>query len=572
MPNHAFIVGCARSGTSILGELVASHPSVDYVFEAHPTWELGGEGVNGSHRLLAAHATESVRCVVHQRLAEHGTGRPWLVEKNPRNALRVPYVKALFPGAKLIHIVRDGRDVACSMMPGIGGEVWDHLKPPNWQRWRDEFKGVERCARAWKEVLEIALEDLETVDHLQVRYEDLVADPRAQAVRILRYLDLDIDPAVETFVTKIGDTTRDSYHAARQVHWARGDHATRVGRWRDNLSPDEQAYIARLLHPMLERLGYETASFAPIRGPWTAAAERASGDVLLTGLARSGTTLAVSLLNRLTDVIALHEPMDFDRYPMTRESALDDIADYLRRTRGELLQTGATVTRVVQSKDQSNPYSDERRDGRLRAEISPVQRHQFNKPLRDDFLLVVKHPLAFTALLDQLTRRYPVFALVRNPLSVLASWNSVDAPVASGRAPQAEKRDGDLQRALENESDVLSRQLTLLDWQFARYERLLPPHAVIRYETVVATEGRALDVVTREARRLDEPLRTKNTNALYDRTQIEGWATALGRRQGAWLAFYSQRQIDEVRDRILAVPSIGEQSRAGNQLGADSPA
>jgi len=555
MPNRAFIVGCARSGTSILGELVASHPAVDYVFEAHPIWELGGEGVNGSHRLLASHATESVRRAARERFAEQGTGRPWLVEKNPRNALRVPYVKALFPDARLIHIVRDGRDVACSMMPGIGGEAWAHLKPPNWQRWRDEFAGTERCARVWKEVLEIALEDLEAVDHLQVRYEDLVADPRVQAVRILRYLDLDIDPAVETFLAKISNTTRDSYHAARQVHWARGEHAFRVGRWRENTSPDEQARISKLLRPMLERLGYEAATFAPVNGPWTAMAERASNDVLLTGLARSGTTLTVSLLNRLPGTIALHEPMDFDRYPLTRESALNDIADYLRRTRVELLQTGATVTRVVQSKEQSNPYSDQRRDGRLRAEISPVQRHQFNKPLRDDFLLVVKHPLAFTALLDRLTGSYPVFALVRNPLSVLASWNSVEAPVASGRAPQAEKRDPELKRALDDEPDLLSRQLILLDWVCDRYERLLPPHAVIRYETVVATEGRALDVVTREARCLSEPLRAKNANALYDRSRIESWAAALDRRQGAWLAFYSQRQIDEVREEILAAPA-----------------
>ena len=33
--NLAFVVGCARSGTSILGELIASHPEVNYVFEAH---------------------------------------------------------------------------------------------------------------------------------------------------------------------------------------------------------------------------------------------------------------------------------------------------------------------------------------------------------------------------------------------------------------------------------------------------------------------------------------------------------------------------------------------------------
>ncbi len=41
---YAFIIGVARSGASILGELLASHPQVSYVFEAHRIWELGGMG------------------------------------------------------------------------------------------------------------------------------------------------------------------------------------------------------------------------------------------------------------------------------------------------------------------------------------------------------------------------------------------------------------------------------------------------------------------------------------------------------------------------------------------------
>ena len=49
--NIALIIGCARSGTSILGELVSAHPDVKYIFEAHPIWELAALGENDSHRL-----------------------------------------------------------------------------------------------------------------------------------------------------------------------------------------------------------------------------------------------------------------------------------------------------------------------------------------------------------------------------------------------------------------------------------------------------------------------------------------------------------------------------------------
>ena len=55
--NIAFIVGAARSGTSILGELVAAHPDVNYIFEVHSIWELAGEGIDNSHRLNETHST-----------------------------------------------------------------------------------------------------------------------------------------------------------------------------------------------------------------------------------------------------------------------------------------------------------------------------------------------------------------------------------------------------------------------------------------------------------------------------------------------------------------------------------
>jgi hypothetical protein len=54
------IIGCPRSGTSILGELVAAHPQVTYVFEAKDVWEQAGIGENESHRLDARQATPKV--------------------------------------------------------------------------------------------------------------------------------------------------------------------------------------------------------------------------------------------------------------------------------------------------------------------------------------------------------------------------------------------------------------------------------------------------------------------------------------------------------------------------------
>ena len=62
-PCVCFIIGCARSGTSVLGELVAAHPDVTYIWEAHWVWEQVGHGPNGSHRYTAGcyHAQVQVK-------------------------------------------------------------------------------------------------------------------------------------------------------------------------------------------------------------------------------------------------------------------------------------------------------------------------------------------------------------------------------------------------------------------------------------------------------------------------------------------------------------------------------
>jgi hypothetical protein len=256
MVNYIFITGCARSGTSILGELIASHPEVKYIFEASNIWEMGGMGENESHRLTARHATEAVKKQVRGWFESQAKGTSMLVEKNPRNSLRVPYVKEIFPEAKFIHIVRDGRDVACSMVPGCGGAEWGHLKPPSWQEYYKNYSGATRCAHAWKQVLETALDDLSHIPHIQVRYEDLLASTLSVTKTIFNFLELDIHANTLEFCKKTTNNTSSSYHAKYQDRWYRDDHTARVGRWHENLNAEEKQTINSLLKPLLTELGY----------------------------------------------------------------------------------------------------------------------------------------------------------------------------------------------------------------------------------------------------------------------------------------------------------------------------
>ncbi|GAB4500235.1 MAG: hypothetical protein OHK003_19530 [Anaerolineales bacterium] len=253
---NCFVVGCARSGTSILGELIASHPDVKYIFEAHSTWEMGGLGVNDSHRLTSEYATDEVKSKIRKWFQEQAGNEGLLVEKKPRNILRIPFVREIFPEAKIIHIIRDGRDVACSMIPGCGGEEWNHLKPPTWRQYFDNYKGGIRCGYAWREIVEIGLSDLQNTDHLQIRYEDLLANPISTAEKIFQYLGLNFHDNVAAFCERISNDTNFSYHAKNQEQWYRQNHRNRVGRWRENLTEQEQVTLTNILSPLLSRLGY----------------------------------------------------------------------------------------------------------------------------------------------------------------------------------------------------------------------------------------------------------------------------------------------------------------------------
>lgn len=254
--NYTFVIGCARSGTSILGELVASHPRVKYIFEAIKIWEFGGMGEYDSHRLTELHATDAVKKHVREYFENQSQGADFVVEKNPRNSLRIPYVHAIFPDAKFIYIVRDGRDVACSLVPGCGGEKWLHNRPPAWHEYYTKYEGALRCAYGWRDIVEISLRDLSLVPHIMIRYEDLISSPLRVATDIFKFMGLDMHSDTVEFCKKISDDTSFDYHAKFQDQWFRNNHSSRIGRWRENLNNDEKSAIIPLLSPLLKKLGY----------------------------------------------------------------------------------------------------------------------------------------------------------------------------------------------------------------------------------------------------------------------------------------------------------------------------
>jgi len=276
-------------------------------------------------------------------------------------------------------------------------------------------------------------------------------------------------------------------------------------------------------------------------------------NVLITGTPRSGTTLLCSLLNKLPDTVALHEPMNVWEFPKCPDAAA--IADVIERfcndTRKSLLEKGIAVSKHVGGLIPDNVAADQvnRSGTRLRhTEHGPVR---IEKPLSENFALAIKHPVAFTALLGTLKDRFECVAIIRNPLSMLASWNSLAwLNVRNGHAPIGEKLDAQLQQELAAESDVFERQIHILEWFYKRFRQFLPDNAILKYEELITSGGQQLANFFPQASSLHERLVSKNVNKFYDRPLMQELGEKLLRREGVIWDFYAKRDVEKLLEEV----------------------
>lgn len=289
-------------------------------------------------------------------------------------------------------------------------------------------------------------------------------------------------------------------------------------------------------------------------------------NVVLTGLPRSGTTLTCELLQGVTDTVALDEPMDKrpwvppSRNPFKRklpkgrgrserlvpERFVPQIEAFFDETRSKLLSGQPVHSKNVEGRVFGGKFVDERSESGLRQQVTSRSLITITKPLTEDFVLVVKHNAGFTVALEHLAAVFRTFAVVRNPLSTLSSWQTVSIPINRGRVGRAERADPELRDLLDATEDTVDRQFILLDWFFGIYAKHLPVEQVLRYEDIVASGGRSLSAVTPNAEELDQPLQSRNKAKIYDQAMMRDLADRLLETDGPWWTYYSRESVREL--------------------------
>jgi hypothetical protein len=111
-----FIIGSPRSGTTVLGEILDKHEAISQWYEPYFVWDHYFRDENHDERFVAD-AAAKIREQIYNDFKRYrkSTGSSIIVDKSPRNSLKIPFIRRIFPGAYFIHLIRDGRDVTLSI-------------------------------------------------------------------------------------------------------------------------------------------------------------------------------------------------------------------------------------------------------------------------------------------------------------------------------------------------------------------------------------------------------------------------------------------------------------------------
>jgi sulfotransferase family protein len=241
-----FVVGAPRSGTTFMGNSLGRLPGFVDLGEVGPLKVAIDE-------LSALPEDESARRFrrILERVRRLGFARRLrAVEQTPETSFVLGAALCAYPQATVVHMVRDGRDVVCSLLEKgwlraeRGGA--DDVGSPYGERARSwvepervpEFQAASeatRAAWAWRRYLTAARAGAPEAT-VEVRYEELAADPDGTAARIAE---------------RIGAEPAELAAALRYVH------SESVGRWRRDLSDGEVADVEAEAGPLLHELGYD---------------------------------------------------------------------------------------------------------------------------------------------------------------------------------------------------------------------------------------------------------------------------------------------------------------------------
>jgi hypothetical protein len=277
------IVGAARSGTNMLRDQLAQLPGLITwpCDEINYVWRHGHREFATDEFTRSMATPETVAYIRRQFHKLDPGGDQTIIEKTCATTLRCGFVHEVFPNARFVHIIRDGRDVAASASLRWNakldlGYIWKKARyvPPSdipyyafsylkarlyrilsgkkrLSTWGPRFEGMDAafsdhplpvgCAIQWAACVRAARQQLNEVNPeqvLTVRYEQFTADPNKGLKEVCEFLGVDVDPKlIEPIVSRVSSKS--------------------VGKWKQQLTEEQSAAIQREVGDLLSELEYQ---------------------------------------------------------------------------------------------------------------------------------------------------------------------------------------------------------------------------------------------------------------------------------------------------------------------------
>ena len=276
---YVFIVGSTRSGTTLLQRIVDAHPQIAVVHETHwitryfekqtgltpeglvtpelipklleyrrfPKMKVGREELE---RLMNSDEPVSYASFVSAIFDLYGQrkGKSLVGDKTASYMLNIPTLHGLWPQAKFVHIIRDGRDVCLSMVNGKKA----HVAAGRLSTWTED--PLLTAALWWKHRVRLGREDgnaLRPELYYEIRYETLVSQPATECAALCDFLGLPYHDAMLKFYEgrEKADPSLDAKKAWRPVTPALRD-------WRSQMTLDDVERFEAVAGDLLDELGY----------------------------------------------------------------------------------------------------------------------------------------------------------------------------------------------------------------------------------------------------------------------------------------------------------------------------
>ncbi len=250
-PDPIFLVGFPRSGTTLLDQILSSHPALQVIEEQAMLVDIQNELVmQGDYPALLATLDQSEIHVLRQKyfasadhFLESGQGKNF-VDKLPLSIINVGLIMRLFPGAQIILALRHPCDVCLScFMQSFGYNE----AMANYYTLEDSARLYARVMGLWQH-----FEALLPLSYHRIKYEDVVNDLEGEARKLLKFLELEWDDKVLTFSQLARSRERirtPSYEQVSEKIYTRARY--RWHRYEEQLSP-----VMPLLTPFIDTFGY----------------------------------------------------------------------------------------------------------------------------------------------------------------------------------------------------------------------------------------------------------------------------------------------------------------------------